>query len=129
MNQNPLLAQQPVGECRVLASLRQIEGQSRDMQYALRVAPNRELRPVEHRFLETQIDEQQRRPRDGKVNLRERKQRRAVASVDDAKVLDVEPRVPPIPASREPVDLYRLADLPLELAGDSAPVALELGKD
>ena len=59
VNQNPPLPQQPVGERRVLATLRRVERQSGDMQDSLHVAPQSELRPVEHRLLETQIDEQQ----------------------------------------------------------------------
>jgi hypothetical protein len=129
VNQNPPLPQQPVGERRVLVPLRRIESQPGDMQYSLLVASYRELRPVEHRLLETQIDEQQRRPRDRKVNLRQCQQRRAVGSVDDAKVLDIESGVPPFPPSREPVELDRLSDLAREHAGDLSPIALELGKD
>src|SRR5438093_1036106 len=68
-------------------------------------------------------------PRASKVDLRQCQQRRAVGSVDDAKVLDIESGVPPIPPSREPVELDRLSDLAREHAGDLSPIALELGKD
>src|SRR5437762_2559231 len=130
VNQDPPLSQQPVCELRFVTGGRvETERQARDVQHAGGVAPHRELRSLQRQLLETQIDEKQRRPRQGQVHCRQAQQRCTALAVDDTNVLGIEAGIPAIPARGERTELYRLPDLLREQLGDLSAMAFELGKD
>ena len=56
------LAQDPVGEVRLVGDLRRVDLDSRDLEYPRAVAADREARPLDHELLEAKLHQRERRP-------------------------------------------------------------------
>ena len=122
------LAQNPVGERRVIAHLARIEFHAGDVQHAVPVATDREPRLLQHELPQAEIEQGQRRPGDDHLHLRqveERARRRARGAAHPESVKD-DFRIPAIPAGGEPIDLHRLLQLAREGGGEIVAVVFHV---
>ena len=94
------LPQQPLRDPRVVVLLLRIEFDAGHMQAAVRVATDRQLRPVDGQFLQAQVEERQRGPRYDQIDARQVEHRLggSIVAVADLQAAHRQPRIPSLPA-------------------------------
>ncbi len=110
-NDDARLAQQPVGEARVVILPVRIDFDAGQMQAPVHVAANGKLRAVDGQLLQPQVQERHRRPRHHEIDAREIDQRRigGMLAIVNLQAADSQPRIPAIPAGIDGDNCHRLS--------------------
>ena len=123
------LAHQPVRDGGIVGALVGFALDAGEVQPSRRIAPQRKPRTFDQQFLEAQVEERQRRPRDEQVDARQREQRRCHRA---ARARTRNPRTdnfgfqPSQPVTRR-IDLDRLADALGHPLGDVVTARFDCG--
>ena len=125
------LAQQPVGESRVVALRVGIDLDTGDVQTARGVAAHRELRAFDRQFPQPQIQCQDGCPCHQQIDFRQQQdgRRGGIGAIAYRQTGDRELGVPAIPACDNRIERHRLAELAGEFLRDRHPIVIDAGKD
>lgn len=130
MDDDAMLAQQPVADARVALRRRRIDLDAGDVNAPGSVAPHGKPRTFDVDLLQAQLEEWQRRPCDYQVDTGQIDERadHCARAITQPEAANLKLRVPAIPPGAEPIDLDRHADLMREQLRDIGAPALDARK-